>query len=164
MCFPLPSPAISRISIRLNPYSFLTAWQVAKPKNALKWYRQVNSFRISTGGGTRVLDGELVRGHEHWKRTNGRCFSEAWILNGENRSVALLGDILAGIKRDRNVSRELKKRKGKKVWETCLTSYLFCFILFYIVLMFLYFQSKSDIIPDIMDMDRWDDLIWLHYG
>lgn len=62
--------------------------------------------------------------------------------------------ILAGIKRDRNVSRELKKRKGKKVWETCLTSYLFCFILFYIVLMLLYFQSKSDIIPDIMDMDR----------
>lgn len=106
-------------------------------ENAWKETRLYGAARL-TGGGTRVLDGELVRGHEHWKRTNGRCFSEAWILNGENRSVALLGDILAGIKRDRNVSRELKKRKGKK--------------------------SKSDIIPDIMDMDRWDDLIWLHYG
>lgn len=105
-------------------------------ENAWKETRLYGAARL-TGGGTRVLDGELVRGHEHWKRTNGRCFSEAWILNGENRSVALLGDILAGIKRDRNVSRELKKRKGKK--------------------------SKSDIIPDIMDMDRWDDLIWLHY-
>lgn len=55
-----------------------------------------------------------------------------------------------------------KKGKEKKCGKPVLL--VICFILFYIVLMFLYFQNKSDIIPDIMDMDRWDDLIWLHYG
>lgn len=82
----------------------------------------------------------LVRGHEHWAKWKvflGR------ILNGENRSVTLV-DILAGIKRDRNVSRELEKERKRNVVEkSCLTS---IFYVLYCSIMFLYFQSKCEIL------------------
>lgn len=116
---------------------------------------------ISTGGrgggiyGTRVLDGEARKRAWALKAFTANKWKLGY-LTGGNRSVTLLGDILAGIKPEIVMLQEkLKKRKGKRMWKTCtlLVSPLFL----YLFLCFLVFS-------EIHIMDRWDETISLHYG